>query len=185
MIADAQPEAPLVIVVDDDEAVRNGLRSLLRSVGYRVEPFASARDLLLSNAAKMANCLILDVRMPMASGFDLQAELFRNDVKAPVIFITGYGDIPMTVRAMKAGAIDFLAKPFRDQDLLDAVGAAVEADRKRRSEEGLVDGLAERYASLSDREKQVMALATAGLMNKQIAFELGLSEMTVKIHRGG
>jgi FixJ family two-component response regulator len=102
MIADAQPEAPLVIVVDDDDALRNGLRSLLRSVGFRVEPFASARELLLSNAAKMANCLILDVRMPVASGFDLQAELFRNDVKAPVVFITGYGDIPMTVRAMKA-----------------------------------------------------------------------------------
>lgn len=184
MIADAQAEAPLVIVVDDDEGLRNALRRLLRSVGYRVEPFASARELLQSNVAKNANCLVLDVRMPMASGFDLQAELTRNDVKAPVIFITGYGDIPMTVRAMKAGAVDFLAKPFRDQDLLDAVAAAVEADKKRRSEEGLVDGLAERYASLSEREKQVMGLATAGLMNKQIAFELGLSEVTVKIHRG-
>ena len=184
MIADAQAEAPLVIVVDDDEGLRNALRRLLRSVGYRVEPFASARELLQSNAAKSANCLVLDVRMPMASGFDLQVELTRNDVKAPVIFITGHGDIPMTVRAMKAGAVDFLAKPFRDQDLLDAVAAAVEADKKRRSEEGLVDGLAERYASLSEREKQVMALATAGLMNKQIAFELGLSEVTVKIHRG-
>ena len=184
MIADAQAEAPLVIVVDDDDGLRNALCRLLRSVGYRVEPFASARELLQSNAAKNANCLILDVRMPMASGFDLQVELTRNDVKAPVIFITGHGDIPMTVRAMKAGAVDFLAKPFRDQDLLDAVAAAVEADKKRRAEEGLVDGLAERYANLSEREKQVMTLATAGLMNKQIAFELGLSEVTVKIHRG-
>jgi len=184
MTADLDAEAPLVLVVDDDDAVRRGLQSLLRSVGFRVEPFASGRELLHSNLARDGNCLILDVRMPMSSGFDLQGELARAGIKVPIVFITGHGDIPMSVRAMKAGAIDFLGKPFRDQDLLDAVASAVEADRKRRADEGVAGNLAELFASLSEREKQVMALATTGLMNKQIAFELGLSEITVKIHRG-
>lgn len=184
MTGASETHSPLVLVVDDDDAVRRSLQSLLRSVGFRVEPFASARDLLQSNRAEEGNCLILDVRMPMASGFELQGELARAGIKVPIVFITGHGDIPMTVRAMKAGAIDFLGKPFRDQDLLDAVANAVEADRKRRTDEGVAVSLAELYATLSDREKQVMARATAGLMNKQIAFELGLSEITVKIHRG-
>ncbi len=184
MSAGSDEEAPLVLVVDDDDAVRRSLQSLLRSVGFRVEPFATARELLQSDRAKHGNCLILDVRMPMGSGFDLQAELSRAGVKTPVIFITGHGDIPMSVRAMKSGAVDFLGKPFRDQDLLDAVANAVEADRKRRRDESAVATLAELFATLSEREKQVISRATAGLMNKQIAFELGLSEITVKIHRG-
>jgi FixJ family two-component response regulator len=184
MIPGSQAEAPLILVVDDDDGVRNGLDRLLRSVGFRVEPFASARELLESHVLKEAHCMVLDVRMPIASGFDLQAELARNGIKVPIVFITGHGDIPMTVRAMKTGAVDFLAKPFREQDLLDAVVAAVETDRKRRSEDEHIAGLTKRYADLSDREKQVMTLATAGLMNKRIAFELGLSEITVKVHRG-
>ena len=184
MIPGMQIEAPLILIVDDDENLRQSLQSLLRSVGFRVQPFASARELLDSYAAREAHCMVLDVRMPIASGFDLQADLQRNAIKVPIVFITGHGDIPMGVRAMKAGAVDFLTKPFRDQDLLDAVAAAVEADRKRRADEALLGDLVDRYADLSDREKQVMSLATAGLMNKQIAFELGLSEITVKIPRG-
>ncbi len=173
-----------VLVVDDDISVRESLESLIRNEGWRPQLFDSARAFFERPAGDSPRCLVLDVGLPDLNGLELQRSIAAEQAFMPIIFITGYGDIPMTVRAMKAGAVDFLAKPFRDQDLLDAVAAAVEADKKRRSEEGLVDGLAERYASLSEREKQVMGLATAGLMNKQIAFELGLSEVTVKIHRG-
>ena len=177
-------ETPLVVVVDDDDAVRTGLSSLLRSVGFRVSGFGSAQDFLTSDTAQQANCLILDIRLPRISGLEFQSQLAAAGINTPIIFVTGHGDIPMTVRAMKAGAVDFLAKPFRDQDLLDAVAAAIERDQRRRYGDGLLQDQQARYRSLSEREQQVMALATAGLMNKQIAFELGISEITVKIHRG-
>jgi FixJ family two-component response regulator len=176
--------APLVVVVDDDDAVRTGLGSLLRSVGFRVSGFGSAQDFLTSDVAQQANCLILDIRLPRISGLEFQSQLAAAGIRTPIIFVTGHGDIPMTVRAMKAGAVDFLAKPFRDQDLLDAVAAAIERDQRRRDGDGVLQDQQARYRSLSEREQQVMALATAGLMNKQIAFELGISEITVKIHRG-
>lgn len=175
---------PLVVVLDDDDAVRRALESLLRSVGFRAKTFGSAQDFLASDATQTANCLILDIRLPRISGLDFQNQLAAAGVHVPIIFMTGHGDIPMTVRAMKAGAVDFLAKPFRDQDMLDAVAAAIERDQRRREGDGLIQDQLARYRSLSEREQQVMALATAGLLNKQIAFELGISEITVKIHRG-
>lgn len=175
---------PLVVVLDDDDAVRGALESLLRSVGFRAKTFGSAQDFLASDATQTANCLILDIRLPRISGLDFQNQLAAAGVHVPIIFMTGHGDIPMTVRAMKAGAVDFLAKPFRDQDMLDAVAAAIERDQRRREGDGLIQDQLARYRSLSEREQQVMALATAGLLNKQIAFELGISEITVKIHRG-
>ncbi|PSH61842.1 response regulator transcription factor [Phyllobacterium sophorae] len=177
-------ESPLVFVVDDEELVRKALSTLLRSVGYRVKAFATAQELYDDPALQEANCLILDVRLPFLSGLDFQQKLADMDVKLPVIFITGHGDIPMTVRAMKAGAADFLAKPFRDQDILDAVAAAAEKNRRARTSGRSLHELKERYQRLSTREKQIMIMATSGLMNKQIAGELGLSEITVKIHRG-
>lgn len=177
-------ESPLVFVVDDEELVRKALSALLRSVGYRVKAFATAQELYDDPALQEANCLILDVRLPFLSGLDFQQKLADMDVKLPVIFITGHGDIPMTVRAMKAGAADFLAKPFRDQDILDAVAAAAEKNRRARTSGRSLHELKERYQRLSTREKQIMIMATSGLMNKQIAGELGLSEITVKIHRG-
>lgn len=177
-------ESPLVFVVDDEELVRKALSTLLRSVGYRVKAFATAQELYDDPALQEANCLILDVRLPFLSGLDFQQKLADMDVKLPVIFITGHGDIPMTVRAMKAGAADFLAKPFRDQDILDAVAAAAEENRRARTSGRSLHELKERYQRLSTREKQIMIMATSGLMNKQIAGELGLSEITVKIHRG-
>lgn len=175
---------PLVVVLDDDDAVRGALESLLRSVGFRAKTFGSAQDFLASDATQTANCLILDIRLPRISGLDFQNQLAAAGIHVPIIFMTGHGDIPMTVRAMKAGAVDFLAKPFRDQDMLDAVAAAIERDQRRREGDGLIQDQLARYRSLSEREQQVMALATAGLLNKQIAFELGISEITVKIHRG-
>ncbi|WP_088345716.1 MULTISPECIES: response regulator [Rhodomicrobium] len=177
-------EAPLVAVVDDDEAIRSALGSLLRSVGFRVETFGATQDFLASDAAREANCLILDIRLPRVGGLEFQSQLAAAGIAIPIIFMTGHGDIPMTVRAMKAGAVDFLAKPFRDQDMLDAVTAAIERDRQRREGDGLIQDQRARYRCLSEREKEVMALAASGLMNKQIAFELGISEITVKIHRG-
>ncbi|UXN67305.1 response regulator (plasmid) [Phyllobacterium sp. A18/5-2] len=177
-------ESPLVFVVDDEELVRKALSTLLRSVGYRVKTFATAQELYDDPALQEANCLILDVRLPFLSGLDFQQKLADMDVNLPVIFITGHGDIPMTVRAMKAGAADFLAKPFRDQDILDAVAAAAEKNRRARTSGRSLHELKERYQRLSTREKQIMIMATSGLMNKQIAGELGLSEITVKIHRG-
>jgi len=173
-----------VFVVDDDESMREALRSLLRSVKLRVETFGSTADLLRGKLPDVASCLVLDVRLPGLSGLDFQAELAKANICIPIIFMTGHGDIPMSVQAMKAGAVDFLTKPFRDQDMLDAVAAALERDRNRRKDEQQLSDLRARFETLTERERQVMGLVTAGLMNKQIAGELGLSEITVKIHRG-
>jgi len=180
---DARLGEPIVFVVDDDESFREALGRLFRSVGLHAEVFASAADLLRSNLPAVASCLVLDVRLPGLSGLDFQAELAKQNIAIPIIFITGHGDIPMTVKAMKAGAIEFLTKPFREQDLLDAVRVALERDRKRREEESAVSALRARYESLSPREREVMSLVTTGLMNKQVAAETGLAEITVKIHR--
>jgi FixJ family two-component response regulator len=180
----ARREQPTVYVVDDDQAIRNALGSLFRSVGLRAEAFASAAEFLQSKLPNVASCLVLDVRLPGVSGLDFQTELAKANIGMPIIFITGHGDIPMTVKAMKAGAVDFLAKPFRDQDMLDAVSTAIERDRRRRQDETAAAGLRENFETLTPREREVMAFVTAGLMNKQIAAELGVSEITVKIHRG-
>ncbi len=181
-------EAPelqsIVFVVDDDPAMRNALTNLFRSVGLRAEVFGSAPELLQSKLPDVASCLVLDIRLPGLSGLDFQTELAKANIRIPVIFVTGHGDIPMTVRAMKAGAVDFLTKPFRDQDMLDAVARAIERDRKRRENERIVSDVQARFESLTPREREVLALVTAGLMNKQIATEIGLAEITVKIHRG-
>jgi FixJ family two-component response regulator len=177
-------DSSLVFIVDDDQGMRDALGSLLRSVGHRVEVFSAASDLLQSKLPDIVSCIVLDVRLPGLSGLDLQTELAEADIRIPVIFITGYGDIPMSVRAMKAGAIDFLAKPFRDQELLDAVALALDRDRKRRNDEKAVAALQALFDSLTHRERQVMALVTDGLMNKQVAGKIGISEITVKIHRG-
>jgi FixJ family two-component response regulator len=174
----------LVFIVDDDQGMRDALGSLLRSVGHRVEVFPAASDLLQSKLPDIVSCIVLDVRLPGLSGLDLQTELAQAGIRIPVIFITGYGDIPMSVRAMKAGAVDFLAKPFRDQELLDAVALALDRDRKRRDDEKAVAALQAQFDSLTHRERQVMALVTDGLMNKQVAGKIGISEITVKIHRG-
>jgi FixJ family two-component response regulator len=180
----ASPEESVVFVIDDDPSLREALSSLFRSVGLRVELFGSAKELLRSQLPPVASCLVLDIRLPGLSGLDLQAELANADIRVPIIFITGHGDIPMSVKAMKAGAVDFLTKPFRDQDMLDAVKIALERDRKRRNDEKMVAGLQALFASLTPREREVMIFVTDGLMNKQIAGEIGVSEITVKIHRG-
>jgi FixJ family two-component response regulator len=173
-----------VFVIDDDAGVRSALQTLLRSVGLRVSTFGSAAEFLASRMPEGPSCLVLDVRLPGVSGLDFQAELAKAAIRVPIIFITGHGDIPMTVRAMKAGAVEFLSKPFRDQDLLDAVQLGLDRDRVRRDSDKAVSGLQSAYRSLSSREQQVMPLVTAGLMNKQIAAEIGVSEITVKVHRG-
>ena len=173
-----------VLVIDDDPLTCGALSSLFRSVGLSVRTFASATELLEHPLPDVPSCLVLDVRLPRLSGFDLQTELSRLDVKIPIIFITGHGDIPMSVQAMKAGAVDFLTKPFRDQEMLDAVTGALERDLKRRREEQSNLGIRARFETLTPRERQIMALVTAGLMNKEVAFRIGISEMTVKIHRG-
>ena len=180
----AAAEEPTVFVVDDDESMREALRSLFRSVKLRVETFGSTADFLRSKLADVASCLVLDVRLPGISGLDFQAELAKANIHIPIIFMTGHGDIPMSVKAIKAGAIDFLTKPFRDQDMLDAVAAALERDRSRRKEERRLTDLRVHFEGLTEREREVLGLVTAGLMNKQVAAELGLSEITVKIHRG-
>jgi FixJ family two-component response regulator len=180
----ASAEEPTVLIIDDDASIRQALQSLFRSVGLRVEMFGSAAELLQSKLPNVASCLVLDIRLPGVSGLDFQADLAKADVHIPIIFITGHGDIPMSVQAMKAGAVDFLTKPFRDQDMLDAVTKALERDRKRREADKAVSSLRLLFESLTRREQEVMALVTAGLMNKQIAAELSLSEITVKIHRG-
>ncbi|WP_050477922.1 response regulator transcription factor [Herbaspirillum rhizosphaerae] len=182
-IASKQP-APMIYIVDDDEALRGALGSLLRSVGMQVQAYASAAAFLQRAALDAPSCLLLDVRLQGISGLDFQAELLKSGSTMPVILMTGHGDIPMSVRAMKAGAIDFLTKPFREQDLLDAVGVALDKDRKSRESRQASSGLAARYASLTPRESEVMKLAASGLLNKQIAGQLGTSEITVKIHRG-
>jgi len=184
MMHDPLDEQSIVFVVDDDASLRDSLASLLRSVGLNVMTFGSAPEFLASELPDCPGCLVLDVRLPGVSGLDFQEDLATADIHFPVVFITGHGDIPMTVRAMKAGAVEFLTKPFRDQDLLDAVGVALEQDRTRREEESAVTDVKTNYSSLTPREKEVIALVTSGLMNKQIAGELGVSEITVKVHRG-
>ncbi|MGY8525636.1 response regulator transcription factor [Paracidovorax citrulli] len=174
----------MVLVVDDDAGLRQALGSLLRSVGLACALFGSAAELLASELPAVPSCLVLDVRLRGISGLDLQARLADSGVRIPIIFMTGYGDIPMTVAAMKAGAEDFMTKPFRDQDLLDAVGAALEKDRRRRHMTHALDAMRADYASLTPRERQVMGLAVTGRLNKQIAADLAISEVTVKIHRG-
>jgi len=180
----ASAEEPIVYVVDDDASVRDALRSLFRSVGLRVEVFGSAPEFLQSKLPDVASCLILDIRLPRLSGLDFQVDLARAGIHIPIIFMTGHGDIPMTVRAMKAGAVDFLTKPFRDQDMLDAVAAAIERDRNSRDEAKILSDLHAHFVTLTAREREVMVLVTAGLMNKQVAAEIGIAEITVKIHRG-
>ena len=178
------PDAGLVVIVDDDPAVRDALDSLFRSVGFATRSFAAPAELLAAALPDGPACLVLDVRMPGLSGLDLQDRLARGGPGLPIVFMTGHGDIPMTVRAMKAGAVDFLAKPFRDQDMLDAAGAAIARDRARRAEVAAMGDLRGRYETLTAREREVMGHVVRGLMNKQVAGELGLSEITVKIHRG-
>ncbi len=173
-----------VFVVDDDASLREALKSLLRSVGLRVEVFGSGADFLKIKLPNDAACLVLDVRLPGLSGLDFQSELAKANIHIPIIFITGHGDIPMTVRAMKAGAVEFLTKPFRDQDLLDAVQIALERDRARRAQDETVRQLRTNFEALTPREQEVIGYVTSGLMNKQIAAELGVSEITVKVHRG-
>lgn len=176
-------KSPTIVVIDDDASMRRGLDNLFKSVGFAVELFASPQEFLQSNRPDRPGCIVLDVRFPGRSGLDMQRELAQANARLPIIFITGYGDIPMSVRAMKAGAVEFLTKPFRDQDLLDAVGAALETDRARRAGEMRLQELRARFATLTARERQVMSLVAAGRLNKQIAGELGVSEMTVKMHR--
>ena len=171
-------------MVDDDSSVREALSSLFRSIGLRVKLYGSAPEFFDSALPAEAGCLVLDIRMPGLSGLDFQDRLVKANIHLPIIFMTGHGDIPMSVRAMKAGAVDFLTKPFRDQDMLDAVTVALERDRHRRQSEGEISDLRALFASLTAREREVMTLVTAGLMNKQIAGKIGLSEITVKIHRG-
>ena len=175
---------PTVLVVEDDELVRRALRNLFGSVGLEVRLFGSASEMLQSKLLATASCLVLDVRLPGLSGLDFQTELAKANIHIPIIFMSGHGDIPMTVRAMKGGAVDFLTKPFRDQDMLDAVGAAIERDRKRREVDKIVSDLQARFETLTPREREIFALVSSGLMNKQIAAELNLAQITVKIHRG-
>jgi FixJ family two-component response regulator len=181
---DGLPVTPIVLVVDDDASVREALSSLLRSVGLDAKLFGSTAELLQHKLPGTPCCLVLDIRLPGVSGLDFQIQLAKANMHVPIIMVTGHGDIPMSVRAMKAGAVDFLTKPFRDQDMLDAVAQAIERDRKRRDTEKSLAELRGVFESLTTREREIMALVTAGLMNKQVAAELGLSEITVKIHRG-
>jgi FixJ family two-component response regulator len=175
---------PIVFVVDDDASMRRALTNLFRSVGLEVEAFGSALEMLQSKIRNVASCLVLDIRLPGVSGLDFQTELAKANIHIPIIFMTGYGDIPMTVRAMKGGAVDFLTKPFRDQDMLDAVVTAIERDRKRREVEKAVANAQALFETLTPREREVLALVSSGLMNKQVAAEIGIAEITVKIHRG-
>jgi FixJ family two-component response regulator len=175
---------PLVFVVEDDESMRRALSNLFQSVGLEVEMFGSASEMLKAKLPDVASCLVLDIRLPGLSGLDFQAELAKANIHVPIIFMTGHGDIPMSVRAMKGGAVDFLTKPFRDQDMLDAVTVAIERDRKRREAHKIVANLQIHFETLTPREREILALVSSGLMNKQIAAELGLAEITVKIHRG-
>lgn len=173
-----------VFVVDDDVAVRKSLKRLIHSVGYKVETFASAREYLKQDPCEGPACLVLDVRMPEMSGLDLQDELTAAGLGIPIIFITGHGSVPMGVKAIKAGAVDFIEKPFDDQLLLDAINEAIEKDRKLKLNQAEISGVYKRFDTLTRREKEVFALVVRGLLNKQIAFELGASEKTVKVHRG-
>ncbi|MBB4259654.1 MULTISPECIES: response regulator transcription factor [unclassified Bradyrhizobium] len=182
--AQASAADPIVLIVDDDPSMRRALTNLFQSVGLKVEAFSSAAEIMEAKPPAVPSCLVLDIRLPGLSGLDLQADLAKANIHTPIIFITGHGDIPMTVRAMKSGAVDFLTKPVRDQDMLDAVQAAIERDRKRRDAEQSISGVRSRYEGLTARERDVLALVASGLMNKQVAAELGLAEITVKIYRG-
>jgi FixJ family two-component response regulator len=175
---------PIVFVVDDDESMRRALTNLFQSVGLRVEVFGSAPQLLRSKLPDVASCLVLDVRLPGLSGLDFQLELAKANIHIPIVFMTGHGDIPMSVMAMKAGAVDFLSKPFRQQEMLDAVTVAIERDRKRRKDQKIVADAQALFETLPPREREVLSLVAAGLMTKQIAGEIGIAEITVKIHRG-
>jgi RNA polymerase sigma factor (sigma-70 family) len=182
-MADHSESGPIVFVVDDDADVREALSDVLASVGLRSATFGSTAEFLKSKLSNEVSCLILDVRLPGLGGLDFQAELAASKVDIPIIFFTGHGDIPMTVRAMKAGAVEFLTKPFRDQDLLDSVRVALDRDRERWEREKEAHHLRGQFEALSARERNIMALVTAGLMNKQVAAEIGISEVTVKVHR--
>jgi FixJ family two-component response regulator len=175
---------PVVFVVDDDPSIRDALTSLIRSVGLRVETFESARAFLTRQPPDAPGCLVLDVRLPGLSGLDLQRELAAAQITMPIIFITGHGDIPMTVQAMKAGAVEFLTKPFRDQELLDAIAQAIGRDRVERQQRADLAALRQRYMLLTPREREVMQRVVSGMLNKQIAADLGTSEITIKLHRG-
>jgi len=174
----------VVFVIDDDASMRQALQRLFRSVGLLAQVFGSTEEFLNTELPDVASCLVLDVRLPGGSGLDFQSELEKAKIHVPIIFITGHGDIPMSVKAMKAGAVEFLTKPFRDQELLDAIQVALNRDRTRRHNDNAVSSLRALYESLTPREREVMALVTAGLMNKQIAAQLNVSEITVKVHRG-
>ena len=175
---------PIVFVIDDDVSMRRALTNLFQSVGLAVEVFGSAPEMLQSKLPDVASCLVLDIRLPGLSGLDFQTELTKANIHIPIIFMTGHGDIPMTVRAMKGGAVDFLTKPFRDQDMLDAVVTAIERDRRRREVQKAVANVQALFETLTPREREILALVASGLMNKQIAAEISLAEITVKIHRG-
>ncbi len=181
---EAQPRHSIVYVVDDDVSVRNSLSNVFRSVDLSVEAFDSPASFLQRELLEIASCIVLDIRMPGSSGLDFQTELRRLGIDIPIIFLTGHADVQMSVQAMKAGAVDFLTKPYREQDILDAVVAALERDRKRRENDMAALELRKRFETMSKREQEIMALVTSGLMNKQAAAEAGISETTVKIHRG-
>ncbi|WP_050420558.1 response regulator transcription factor [Bradyrhizobium tropiciagri] len=174
---------PTVFVVDDDASMRTALARLFYSVQLRVEVFGSTQEFLLSERPDVPACLVLDVRLPGLSGLDFQTGLIEADIRIPIVFITAHGDVPMSVRAMKAGAVDFLTKPFRDQDLLDAVAAAIQRDQKRHEHEHAIADMRAHFTSLTPREREIMALVASGLMSKQIAAQINLSEITVKVHR--
>jgi FixJ family two-component response regulator len=175
---------PVVFLVDDDASLRGAVSNLIRSVGLRVEAFASTAEFFAAKRPDAACCLVLDVRLPGVSGLDFQVELARAKIQIPIIFITGHGDIPMTVKAMKAGAVEFLTKPFRDQDLLDAIQIALERSRASYASEKAISELRAKFDTLTPREQEVMAWVTGGLLNKQVAAEIGVTEITVKVHRG-